>query len=282
MSAIPGMYPSDIGVPVRDETIDSLHREGAPATIRAPKDGYLQTLDPHRLFEAIGGLPVVVRVERRLGDFVMTGEALARVWPAELVNVERASGITGAFAIAAERTAEQDIEYALIGLSDIAVKALSPSINDPTTAVLCIDRLGEILLAIGRRELPHRIRTDQMGHARVLVPGSDLARAAGVAIRQIAHHGASNPGVVKRLLDILARVGALLPPERRDSLRVEFDYVVDCARSQLELPADLQDVERVLHELESAVSEGAGGAQRPAVDRLTSSRPPAPEPSRHR
>src|SRR5690606_12857789 len=124
MSAIPGMYPSDIGVPVRDETIDSLHREGAPATIRAPKDGYLQTLDPHRLFEAIGGLPVVVRVERRLGDFVMTGEALARVWPAELVNVERASGITGAFAIAAERTAEQDIEYALIGLSDIAVKAL--------------------------------------------------------------------------------------------------------------------------------------------------------------
>src|SRR5690606_14387550 len=99
-----------------------------------------------------------------------------RVWPAELVSVERASGITGAFAIAAERTAEQDIEYALIGLSDIAVKALSPSINDPTTAVLCIDRQGEILLAIGRRELPHRIRTDLMGHARVLVPGSDLAR----------------------------------------------------------------------------------------------------------
>lgn len=264
---VPALYPQQIGEPVAHETIESVIPDSRPATVRAERAGYFQALDGERLLAAVGGEAMVLRVEPRLGDFVLRGEPLASLWPSETVGVARAAAVRGAFLLGPERTPEQDVEYGIIGISDIAVKALSPGINDPTTAILCIQRLGELLLALGRREMPARVRTDALGHARIVVPGADLSRATGLATRQITHYGASNPDVVRTLIEMLARVGLLLPVERRESVLDALERVLHSARDALTLPDDRRTVER----------EGAAALTRLQVHPVSASgSPPVP------
>jgi uncharacterized membrane protein len=114
----------------------------------------------------------------------------------------------------------------------MAVKALSPGINDPTTAMQCIDRLGQILAALGASPAPALARTDDAGTLRLLAPRAPFARAVGVAFDQIRHYGAGNPAITKRLLDTIARVRALVPPSRHAALDAAAAHVAADARAQ--------------------------------------------------
>ena len=215
------LFPEQIGRPDEEDVAAADAREDKPVLVRAEASGYLQAVDEKELFGIGQRKDVLIRMEAKIGAFLLCGEVLAAVWPAAGRNArldeQMVAHIRRAFMLGPERTPEQDAEYGIIEISDIAVKALSPSINDPTTALRCIDRLGEILLAFGRRN-PPRARRTREGRIHFLACYTTFEEAVSLAFDQILHFGRDSTVVMRRLANVLVRLEALVPEHRRKAL----------------------------------------------------------------
>ena len=114
--------------------------------------------------------------------------------------------LNDAFVFGNQRTATQDVEFSLHQLVEIAVRALSPGINDPFTAIACVDRLGSALCRLARRDAPSALRYDDEGRLRLVAPGSGFAGMVDAAFNQIRQSARSNPAVAIRMLDVIAQI----------------------------------------------------------------------------
>jgi uncharacterized membrane protein len=204
---------------VREQRVPEKIAEGAVVPTRAR--GYVQAVDQDGLMRVAEEENLRVRLEHLIGDFVYENDALATVWPAERVGPALIDRLNRRFALGRDRTLQQDPEYGVIQLSDIAVKALSPGINDPTTAVTCLDTLGSILRHLAGREIPSPYRRDSAGTIRVIAPGTDFERMTGLALRPIRHYGENDASVTLRLVQVLTDIATAVPPgsDRRAVLR---------------------------------------------------------------
>jgi uncharacterized membrane protein len=135
-----------------------------------PRPGYVQRVGLDDLVERLGEGPERVAIRVRPGDFVSVEMPIAEVWPAarqERIEQE----IAGAVTIASERDLRQDVGFGIRQLADTAVKAMSPSVNDPTTAVTCIGYLRSILVRLAARSFPERVRRHPERELTAIAPG---------------------------------------------------------------------------------------------------------------
>ena len=239
------LFPRDIG---EGESPQVAAPTTASATVLAERSGYVLAVNADSLFDLAEEGAFTVRMEPPIGGFVVDGEPLATVWPASAVSPTVIAGIRDAFLIGQERTPDQDAELGITVISDMAVRALSPGINDPTTALLCIDRLLELLARLGRGREPLPSRVGPTGAVRFLARTTSFERAVGLAFDQIRHYGGGNPAIAKKLLDALLRLGALVPPSRRPALVREAEVILEQARLATLPVAELRDVERLAAE----------------------------------
>jgi uncharacterized membrane protein len=207
------------------------------------------------------------------------GETLAQVWPARELNEERIEAIREAFLVGDERTPEQDVELGITVIADMAVRALSPGINDPTTAMLCIDRLMELLARLGSAPEPLAARVGPDGAVRFFARVTTFDRAVALAFDQIRHYGGGNPAVAKKLLDALGRLGALVRPDRHRALVAEAELVRQQIRVATMPDEDRAGVDRVAADVLATLrrrssGDAAGDEPRGAVQRQ-SARPVA-------
>lgn len=186
------------------------------APVRATRSGFVQAVDDHKLLDAAVDAGAVVRVDPRIGDQVVAGAPLAWVWrpgrPSE-IDDDLATAVVRGIRIGYERTLQQDVAYGLRQLVDIAVRAMSPGVNDPTTAVHAIGHLAALLVLLARRRVGPRVRMDADGVLRVVVPAMDLPGYLELACGQIRRYGEREPTVIVALLHMLREVARLdLPP----------------------------------------------------------------------
>lgn len=239
------VFPKPVGEPARGQQADPTVPDTTPASIEAEDAGYLQMVDEDALFEAAEGRRITIRMEPHVGAFLLPGEALVSVWPASAADGELRESVLKAFVIGTERTPDQDVEYGFIELSDIAVKALSPGINDPSTAMSSIDWLGELLVVFGNRAVPQRVRTGEDGELRFIARRPSFDRAVGLAFDQIRHYGVSNPSLARKLLDTIDRVAALVPEDHRAPLLEQAEAIRREAHEQVENASEMQSVDRL-------------------------------------
>lgn len=231
---------------------------GPAAEVLSRRSGYVQVVRLQRLVELADEAGLVVRVDAAVGDFVLAGEPLASVWPPEAAVERTVEAIRNTFAFGDRRTLPHDVELGLIQLSDIAVKALSPGINDPTTAMMALDRVAELVVALG--VLPRReSRRGADGTLRLLVPSLPFERAVDVAFSQARRYGGRDAALLLHLVHVVRQVARRLGPARRrvlDELLVAID---DQARLDLEHPADLTALRRALDEARSELAAPPAG-----------------------
>jgi len=227
-------FPSRIGEP--EPGTDSGPAAPIPSStvVSAASAGYLQMIVPDALFaiRSDGG-EVTIRIEPVVGDFVFQGEALATVWPAPAGDDDLVEAVRRGCVLGSERTLQEDVELPVRQLADIAVKALSPGINDPTTATLCVDRLAQLLLRVARQGAPSVAYRREDSVVRLIVGAPSFARLAGTAFDQIRHFGAGDPTVAVHLLDVLGRMASLVPPVARPELCRQAEQTLAAARDQL-------------------------------------------------
>jgi uncharacterized membrane protein len=249
------------------EIPESFEREAR--AVRADADGYLQLIDADALMQLATREDALFRVERRPGQYVVAKSALVCVWPAERCNDELAAAINAAFAVGTQRTAAQDIEYLIGQLVEIAVRALSPGINDPFTAITCIDRLSSALSRFAQRDLASPLRYDADNELRVIACGATFATTADAAFGPIRRYGRSSAEVTLRLLDAIAVVGgAARRTEDRAVLAIHAAQVMRGARTGLPDRADRRQVMRRYDLVRRALETPFDSPDRESVNRV--------------
>jgi uncharacterized membrane protein len=164
----------------------------------------------------------VIEVVPRVGDFVAVGE------PVFLLHGNGAFDeckLRESIAFGPERTIEQDSTFAFRVIVDIAIKALSKAINDPTTAVLAIDQLHRLLRTVGKRHLRNEQIMDSTGGPRVIFPTPNWDDFVQLAFREIRLYGAENFQIARRLRAMIDNLMKTLPESRRPALRLELDLL---------------------------------------------------------
>ncbi|MEU7168247.1 DUF2254 domain-containing protein [Streptomyces morookaense] len=213
--------------------------------LAATRSGYVQTVQPALLVEAAAGQDAVVAIVPRVGDHIVAGTApLAMAWsrrgggpPADVPALARA--VHHAVQIGTERTLQQDVMFGLRQLVDIALRALSPAVNDPYTGVQTLDRLAVLVDALGRRTLGDDIRTDAAGVVRAVVAGPAFADYLDLACGQIRRYGAGEPAVCLALLRLLTTAAAsVTDPRRRAAVAGQARLVLAAAETRIAQPAD--------------------------------------------
>lgn len=198
---------------------------GAPVTyIRARQGGAIQAFDVRGLVAEAARHDCVLVVTRLVGDFVPPGAVLAEVHGgASPPAPERVNGLV---ALGAERTIEQDPAFALRVLVDIAIRALSPAVNDPTTAVQVINYIEWFLHRIGNARLPGRyVLADRDGDARLVLPGRDWDNYLQLAVCEIRDYGGSSVQICRRLRAMLEGLLEALPAEKHPAVREQMDLL---------------------------------------------------------
>ena len=151
-----------------------------------------------------------------VGDTVMDGMPILRVYgtgPAPALDT-----LLDAVDLGPERTFEQDPKYAIRILVDVAIKALSPAINDPTTAVQALDQIEDLLLRLGRCDLDVGRMRDAAGHLRLDMPVPSWDDLVGLALDEIRFCGATSVQVMRRIRALLQDLRAQVLPERLAAL----------------------------------------------------------------
>jgi uncharacterized membrane protein len=168
--AIPKLYPSGTGTPV--SATASGHEVAATErrTIHTSEDGYLQTIDLEILLEAASKSDLFRKVLSKPGDHLVRQMPIATVSSASPIGEETAKRILSAFMFGKARTPAQDVRYHFQQLTDVVVRALSPGINDPFTAINGIDVLGSALALLARCPRIEEQRRDDQGMPRLVVP----------------------------------------------------------------------------------------------------------------
>jgi len=200
------------------DAADAGHDAPVPAgppteVIAAPGPGILLAVDKHALVRVARAADCVLVLERAVGDFVATTTPLLSVHGSTLAAPQRGDAVE-AVVIGIERTMEQDAAFGFRQIVDIAVRGLSTAVNDPTTAVQCLDQLHDFLQRLVSRPFRSGKLVDGGGTLRLVVPAPSWEDFLDLAFDEIRHYGAGSIQVVRRIRAALEDLAAAAPPER--------------------------------------------------------------------
>ncbi len=217
-------------------------REACP--IMAEHSGYLQAVEQEALMTICEEEDLLVHLAYRPGQFITAGSILLTVWPGHRVDASLAQRMNAIFILGTERTLEQDVEFAIAQLAEVAVRALSPGINDPITANTCIDWLGVSLSQLANRKMPASHLYDQANRLRLIRKTFDFEGLLDTAFNMIRQNSRSVEAVSIHLLEVLGTIAAQTTDEaRQTTLRHHMDMVANECRNAFSGDKDRMDLE---------------------------------------
>lgn len=204
--------------------------------------GYIQTVDYSELVALAGEYDIAIRLFHRPGHFIPRGEPIVSVVPGTALSEELIRRINTAFVLGIRRTPTQDVEYTVDQMVEIAVLALSPGVNEPFTAIACIDRLTDSLCRLVNRKTPNRyyFQDDMLRLVTIRFTFSDVLDAAFNQIRQF---GKDNIAVSIHLLEALGMIARQATGEpARNAIRRHAAMVAEGSRHALFAEEDKKDI----------------------------------------
>ena len=208
--------------------------------VTASASGFITSVDHASLIELATEHDIVLEEEHRVGASVIAGVPLVSWWPSDgrsvtaiddLEHLEAA--VNAAYTLGYERTPSQDIEFGLRQLSDIASKALSPGVNDPTTAEHALSHVSTLLCSIAALPEQYAGLADENGTLRLITRPLDFAHVVELGIEQPRRYGASDPSVAARLFQLLREVGYnARTSQQREIVRAQAARLLASVRAQ--------------------------------------------------
>ncbi|MGI9018994.1 MAG: DUF2254 domain-containing protein [Euzebya sp.] len=216
--------------------------------VRVTASGYVQAMSATAMLKTVGDVDAVVRLRPTIGDYVVEGATLAWVWghserldDAAVQRVETA--VQEAVQIGSERINRQDIAYGLRQIVDVIARALSPGVNDPTTAVDALGHLAEPMARLAQRRIDPKLQLDDEGIQRVGIPALDFADYLELACGQPRRYGADEPTVLAGVLRMLAEIIDVTESEsRRQAVITQVNVLLEDAERALQSTHDLDIV----------------------------------------
>ncbi|MDQ2755116.1 MAG: DUF2254 domain-containing protein [Actinomycetota bacterium] len=237
----------------------------------APQSGFITSIDTRALLRRCTEVDLVCMVERPIGRSVVEATPIGWVWasaapaPSDLDELA-ADLVSKSVQTGHERTAVDDLGYGLRQLTDVAAKALSPGINDPTTAVHTLGHISALLCDLSGLDLDPVVASDDDGTLRVVLHQESFSRLVDGALTQLRRYGAGDPQVMSRLAQLLDELAYRCPSGRRDVVRGQVERLRATVAAQDFDDTELAQLERAL----AAADSTLGG--RPVADRVEEQR----------
>lgn len=243
--AIERVFPH--GVDANSRRVSSPSGLSTHTLARADTTGYLQVVDYARLRDIACRHGLHLEVRPRIGDYVIDGDILVSASKAPPSDFDEDLG--DCWMIGPQRTLEQDIGFGIRQLVDVALKALSPGVNDTTTATMCVDALTAVLVQLSARDL-HFHDCERHGEPWVQAHHPRFADLLGEAFDQIRHAARDNIAVLERLRWSLATLqGRTHLRERRECLKTQAQRLGECVQRELRDPHDQARLQLAIDEL---------------------------------
>ena len=229
LQAAERLFPRELGNEADDPEVESAALERRRwYQIPALKTGYIQAVDSERMLEFARRQNLVLRMERSIGDFVEEDSALAAVsFDADTSrsDPEIAAELNGIYTIKHYRTIEQDAAFGIRQLVDIALRALSPAVNDQTTAIVCIDFIGAIVAAVASRRIGDIYRSSS-GDVHVIAQGPTFKSLVSEAFDPLRDAAGDNVAIYLRLLNVIETVAQRTrSTQRRRILETQIELI---------------------------------------------------------
>lgn len=248
----------NLGDPDEIPTIFVQRSDDAPARYALPESGYVQGVHYRLLADTAAEHNAFMELLVRPGHHVLRGRTHAHVWPVSALTEDFRSAIAGAVAIGGERTPVQDIEFSIRQLVEMALRALSPGINDPFTAIAVIDRLSASLALAMERGEARKVWSGADETVRLVAATSSFEGLVDLCFNQIRQAAAGHVDVLTRLVDVLAQLAQCTrTDEQARILERHLDLVMETGRHSIGTPADLACLEA--RRRESAPTEASDG-----------------------
>jgi len=223
-AVIQDVYPRPVEGTQDTPTNVTLVPEDEPSrTVATRRTGVVLAFDVGGLAALARRADCLIEFVPQVGDFMTTGDPLFRLYRGGEAIADHQ--LHQAVAIGPERTMEQDPEFAFRIIVDIAAKALSPAINDPTTAVLALDQIHRLLREVAKCQLDTGRVHDDAGRLRLVYRTPDWEDFVGLAVTEIRQFGRDSIQIARRMRAMLENLIEVVPPQRAAPLRVELELL---------------------------------------------------------
>jgi uncharacterized membrane protein len=228
-----------------------------PTVLAATETGYVQLVDPRRLLAALPREVHTVRLDVRTGDFLFPGLPLLSLWPEVTLSERQKARLHAAFAVGRTRTTQQDVLYGVRLLVDMALKALSPAINDVTTSVLVVNELGAVGRAVAARGwLGQGWWRRHYRGVTLLRPGFGLGPFLQDAFGEIPLAATNQPRVLLRILEVLAQIASVVPEATMRMMLVQTGRAVyEAARLSEQRDRDVRLIQERWSQLQKEATQ---------------------------
>jgi uncharacterized membrane protein len=247
-SAIDRLFPEKIGrgasqlkQPVKELPADF---DSNVYGVKAKSNGYLQAINNEELMKLACKHDLLLRLNYRPGQFIVKGSELMMVYPRERIARKLLKKLNDAFILDKERTEQQDVEFPIEQLVEIALRAISPAVNDPFTAIRCIDRLSAGLSHLAQRNFPSPYRYDDHKNLRVIAERVTFTGLVNTAFNQIRQYGKSDVAVTIRLLEAIATIARYTSTQKeREILLRHAEMIRRDSQQTISEELDKRDIE---------------------------------------
>lgn len=239
------LYPESVGLAAKVE--DAPIPGSGASVVTTRTSGYLQSVDVGAVFELSRDRIGTVWLVRNIGEFCPEGATIFVLSRDGNDDTKIGDVLLSKLQLGADRSAHEDALFGFRQIVDVAARALSPGVNDPTTAVQCIDHLTDLLHALLKRSFPSVVRRDEDGVVRLVVRAPSFEDFVSEAFDQIRSYGEGDVAVTRRLLQALTELSTGAPAGgHRASLLRQRDLVLSGARRSIKEPTDLASLEIIV------------------------------------
>lgn len=241
------LFPEKMGEEKdRDESVDtstaiSGYQKRIP--IKSPTSGYLQYIDSEALIEIITKNDALLELYFRPGGFLVKGVEIGLLYSNENLDDDEFEKIFTHFVIGKTKTAQQDLEFSIHQMVEIAARALSPGVNDPYTAISCIDNLTATMSYLAQAKFPSKYRFDEDGNLRVIADTLDFEGVLDAAFNQIRQFSEGSTAVIIRLIEALTTIhGFTKKDQYKKAVIKHAEMVLSIGKQTINEKNDIQDL----------------------------------------
>lgn len=213
-------------------------------SITAPKSGYLQYVDSEALIEKISESDSLLKLHFRPGRYLIEQSEIATIYSKTEFPKDINKEICKNIVIGKTKTVQQDLEFSIHQLVEIAVRALSPGVNDPYTALSCIDNLSATMAYLAEAQFPSKYRYDQENTLRIISDTFDFEGILDVAFHQIRQCANNTPSVIIRLLEALTDIQSFAHTSaQKNAIEKHVQMVIRVGEATIKEKHDLSDLQ---------------------------------------
>lgn len=244
---VENLFPEKMGeVKEKEENVDataaiSAYQNQIP--LKSPRSGYLQYVDTETLIKVVSRNDSLLELYHRPGGYLVEGEDLGLLYLNGIWEKDEPGDIYNQFIIGKTKTAQQDLEFSISQMVEIASRALSSGINDPYTAIACIDNLTATMVYLAQAEFPSKYRFDEEETLRVIVDAVEFEGVLNAAFNQIRQFSGGSPAVIIRLMEALITISGFTSNEaHRKAVERQAEMVLNTGKQSIKEDNDLQDL----------------------------------------